>query len=540
MAKRLFDIICAAGALIVTAPVIALAMLGIALTNPGPVLYRATRVGRGARPFTMYKLRTMRVDGGSSRSRITACDDPRVFPFGRFLRATKIDELPQLVNILRGEMSVIGPRPENPDLVAAHYGPEHHATLAIRPGLSSPGSLYHDTHGTRFLADRDTEAAYVEHLLPIKLALDLVYVERASVWYDIRLICRTLVVITGKLVGRQRYPDPPELKAAQGIPTPSRAVTAALLTMALMTSAACELPGGTDTDDDAIATLVGAGDISRCEDPDRDDEATAKLLDTIPGTVITLGDNTYPRGTAQEFAECYHPTWGRHLDRTRPAVGNHEYETAGAAPYFNYFGPAAGDPDKGYYNYEAGAWHVIVLNSEIDMGEGSEQHGWLRGVLDEPSNRCTLAYWHRPRFNYGSISDSPDLGDVWLTLYEAGVDVVLNGHEHNYQRYPPQTPAGEPDSEYGIQQFIVGTGGGDIEPVTNPYVDGSILTGQGAAGVIVLTLRPDAYEWTFAPIEGKTFTDTGQHSCHDAPPVTTVTHNQLLRAPNGTVPRRGL
>jgi len=541
MAKRLFDLVCAGIALIVCAPLIGVAMLGIKLTSPGPAIYRATRTGLGGRPFTMYKLRTMDVDTPPSSSRITARQDPRVFPFGRLLRASKVDELPQLINILRGEMSVIGPRPEHPDLVAEHFTADQRLTLAVRPGLASPGSLYHDTHGEHLLTEHDTETAYVQGILPIKLALDLVYVQHVTVWYDIRLVWRTIVVITGKLMGRRHYTTPPELEAAQRVVarSPSRRAVAILLGLLLMSTAGCDLPGGMESEEEeeVIATMVGAGDISRCEDPDRDDEATAKLLDTIPGTVFTLGDNTYPSGTVQEFEDCYHPTWGRHLERTRPSVGNHEYETGGAAPYYNYFGAAAGNAGEGYYSYELGAWHIIVLNSEINMGDDSEQHAWLRDVLAQHDNRCMMAYWHKPRFNYGTTEGTnPDLEGIWETLYDAGVDVILNGHEHNYQRYPPMTPSGAQDAMHGIQQFTIGTGGGDTHPVGSPFIDGTVRSGEGAAGVMVFTLRPDAYEWQFVPIAGRTFTETGERACHDAPGANGLA---LLHEPSGTVDPSG-
>ena len=214
MAKRLFDIAAAALGLVLLAPVLTLAAVALRLTSPGPILYRARRIGLQGRPFTMYKLRTMAVDHGTSASRVTGVKDPRVFPLGRLLRHTKIDELPQLVNILHGDMSVIGPRPEEPCFVVRHYTQLHWETLSVRPGLASPGSLYHDTHGDRFLAGGDPDALYVEHLLPLKLALDLVYVRRASLWYDLRIIGRTLTIIAGKCLGRRRFADPPEMRAA--------------------------------------------------------------------------------------------------------------------------------------------------------------------------------------------------------------------------------------------------------------------------------------------------------------------------------------
>jgi lipopolysaccharide/colanic/teichoic acid biosynthesis glycosyltransferase len=222
MGKRLFDVVCAAIGLLLAAPVLLIAMVGIRLADPGPVLYRARRMGLGGRPFTMYKLRTMLVERGGAGSRVTAANDPRVFRFGRFLRASKIDELPQLLNVLRGEMSFVGPRPEDPDFVLRHYSASERETLSVRPGLAGPGSLYHETHCEWSLGGANPEAAYVEKILPLKLALDLVYVRRRSFRYDLAIIARTLAVIAGKLSGRRDFPDPPELAVARGQLAPAR------------------------------------------------------------------------------------------------------------------------------------------------------------------------------------------------------------------------------------------------------------------------------------------------------------------------------
>ena len=216
MAKRLFDVVVAALGLVAAAPVLLVAAVGIRLSSPGPILYRARLVGRDGRLFTMYKLRTMHVDDGS-RSVITAQRDPRVFPFGRPLRRLKIDELPQLLNVLRGEMSVVGPRPQHPDIVRRYYAPEHWETLRVRPGLASPGSLYDSTHGEPLVGSVDPERTYVERLLPTVLALDLVYVRRASLRYDATVVGRALMVIAASLVGRRTFPDPPEMADARAL-----------------------------------------------------------------------------------------------------------------------------------------------------------------------------------------------------------------------------------------------------------------------------------------------------------------------------------
>ena len=215
MAKRLFDIVCAAAALVLTAPLLLVAAAGIKLSDRGggPVFYRARRIGYLGRQFTMYKLRTMRNGHGA---RITAgTADSRVFPFGRLLRRTKIDELPQLFNVLRGDMAIVGPRPEDPAIVRQHYSSTDLETLGVRPGLASPGSIYQYTAGDQLLTGADPEASYVDKLLRTKLALDRVYVRRASLRQDLAIIGRTLWVIGATAIGRRKFPLPPEMRAAQ-------------------------------------------------------------------------------------------------------------------------------------------------------------------------------------------------------------------------------------------------------------------------------------------------------------------------------------
>lgn len=228
MARRLFDVVAALLGLLVTGPLLLLAMLAIRLSSPGPAIYKATRVGRSGRAFTMFKLRTMRpgpaplAPAGAAESRITGLDDPRVFAVGRLLRRAKLDELPQLVNVLRGEMSIIGPRPEDPAFVRRHYAPQHLETLRVRPGLASPGSIYSTTHGEKLLTGPNPEQAYAQRLLPIKLALDTVYLRRASAWYDARIVARAVGAIALTIAGRKYFPEPPELAEARRIAVPAR------------------------------------------------------------------------------------------------------------------------------------------------------------------------------------------------------------------------------------------------------------------------------------------------------------------------------
>lgn len=264
----------------------------------------------------------------------------------------------------------------------------------------------------------------------------------------------------------------------------------------------------------APATLVGAGDIAACATSD--DERTAELLDAIEGTVFTAGDNVYDAGTPDEFAACYDPSWGRHKARTRPAVGDNEYGTPEAAGYFEYFGSAAGPAGKGWYSYELGAWKIIVLNSNaarVGVEDGSEQVTWLRAELAASSHRCTLAYWHEPRFSSGYYGGDASFDAFWRALYEHGADVVLAGHDHHYERLAPLDPAGEIDRVGGIRQFIVGTGGRYLRPTLAPRV-GSEVRESGTFGVLLLTLRHDSYDWEFVAVAGQTFTDSGSAACH--------------------------
>jgi hypothetical protein len=261
--------------------------------------------------------------------------------------------------------------------------------------------------------------------------------------------------------------------------------------------------------------LVGAGDIAGCNT--LGDEATAALLDNVAGTVFTLGDNVYDSGTANEFANCYHPTWGRHKARTFPATGNHEYLTPNAAGYFNYFGAVAGDPAKGYYSYDLGTWHIVVINSNCsEVGgcrAGSPQELWLRADLAAHPTVCTLAYWHHPRFSSGEHGSYPSLQPIWQALYDAGADVVLSGHDHSYERFAPQDPSGAADPVQGIREFVVGTGGKNHYTI-NTSIANSEVQNDDTFGVLKLTLHATSYDWEFIPEAGKTFTDTGSASCH--------------------------
>jgi hypothetical protein len=255
--------------------------------------------------------------------------------------------------------------------------------------------------------------------------------------------------------------------------------------------------------------FVGAGDIALCENGG-DPEATARLLDRIEGTVFTLGDNAYQSGTAEDFRRCYDRTWGRHKSRTRPVPGNHEYESPGATPYFDYFGANAGPHGLGYYSFELGNWHAIAINSHIPVSAGSGQGAWLRADLAANATRCTIVYWHLPRFSSGKHGDHPQMGDFWSVLYEAGADVVLSAHDHTYERFAPQDPQGVPDPRRGIRQFVVGTGGANVYPFVTVRPNSEVRL--SVLGVLKLTLRAEDYDWDFIAVSGPG--DTGTGVCH--------------------------
>lgn len=267
---------------------------------------------------------------------------------------------------------------------------------------------------------------------------------------------------------------------------------------------------------DGDPVLVGAGDVADCKSPGA--AITAALVERIPGTVFTLGDNAYPAGTPKEFADCYAPTWGQFLSRTRPAAGNHDYATPGAKGYFDYFGAAAGPRGLGYYSYDLGDWHIIVLNSNCDKvggcEQGSPQEQWLLADLAAHPAECTLAYWHHPLFgSSGEHTKNENVQVFWWDLYRAGVDVVLNGHAHNYERLAPLDPKGVLDPKRGIREFIVGAGGREHRKV-GKLSPASEVHNQDTYGVLALTLHPHGYDWRFVAEPGKSFSDAGSASCH--------------------------
>jgi len=288
-------------------------------------------------------------------------------------------------------------------------------------------------------------------------------------------------------------------------------------------------------------TLIGAGDIGECTFgwPQK----TAQVIEPTPGTVFNLGDNAYPFGRAEDYAACYNATWGRFKKRTYPAPGNHDYQEYGppnpgvdttADGYFGYFGVAAHQQPMGIYSYDLGAWHIVVLNSSFEekviLGrvlDTTAQLSWLDADLAAHPSLCTLAIWHHPRFSSGTVHGSDArLTSFWQHLYNAGADVVLSGHEHNYERFAPQTPDGVADPAHGIREFVVGTGGGGYDPLDTTKLGqaGNSEVGGVDHGVLKLTLSPGSYHWEFIPV-GYTLpldqtpsqyshTDSGTALCH--------------------------
>jgi len=268
------------------------------------------------------------------------------------------------------------------------------------------------------------------------------------------------------------------------------------------------------------AVLVGAGDIADCSRVSQ--EGTARLLDGIAGTVATFGDGAYPDGSLSDYMNCFDPSWGRHKARTRPSTGNHEYnhgQAAGAPGYYAYWGAAAGDSGIGYYSYTLGGWHIVVINSSLDMSVGSTQERWLRADLAAHPATCTMAYWHHPRFSSGGNGSTVETQPIWQALYDNGAEVVVNGHDHDYERFAPQTPTGALDNTNGIKEFVVGTGGNSLYSFDIPPITNSELRSNVNYGVIKFTLWPTSYDWDFIPVAGGTFSDHGSASCHSGTPL---------------------
>lgn len=265
---------------------------------------------------------------------------------------------------------------------------------------------------------------------------------------------------------------------------------------------------------DADPVLLGAGDIAGCADL-APAEGTAKLLEANPGTVIAIGDLAYSNGSDREFQDCYDKTWGRVKARTKPIPGNHEWHTKDAAGFAHYWQTET--PGKYWYSYDLGAWHIVAFDSDCDKvggcKAGSPEVAWLAADLKAHPAKCTLAYFHHPRYSSGEHGDGGNLKDVWTALSEGGVDVVVNGHDHDYERFAPQDANGKEDDVHGVREFVVGTGGKNLRAFGDIAANSQVRNSD-THGVIRFVLHPDSYEWEFLPIAGKKFTDSGKDRCH--------------------------
>jgi len=292
---------------------------------------------------------------------------------------------------------------------------------------------------------------------------------------------------------------------------------------------AAMLPSVKPLADLTAPVMVGVGDIASCTQ--KLGLATAILVDSIiktdsvanvSTTTFTLGDNVYSRGTEEQFANCFTPSWGNPkfgiMKSVHPSPGNHDYGTPGAAPYYKYFGKAAGVDGEGYYSYDVGKWHVIALNSETVVGsefsdaDRAAQMKWLKKDLEDHEAQCTIAYWHNPRFSSGWHGGDSKFTPLWQMLYDHNVDLVLNGHDHDYERFAPMNPAGVRDTARGITEIVAGTGGEDLRGF-NAIQSNSEYRIEGRAGVLRLTLGDNEWRSEFVEAGGRVWDRTGGE-CH--------------------------
>jgi hypothetical protein len=284
------------------------------------------------------------------------------------------------------------------------------------------------------------------------------------------------------------------------------------------------------------SVLIGTGDIARCNF--EGDEITAAIVDSIlkadsvakvTDAVFTLGDNAYTSGSSGQWTNCFTPSWGDPkksiMKNIRPSPGNHDYYTQGADPYYKYFGKAAGPPGKGYYSYDIGEWHAVVLNSEIvvnasfDEHARKEQRDWLEADLKASNKECTVAYWHHPRFSSGSHGSDVKLASIWHILHQYGVDLVLAGHDHHYERFAPMNAEGVLDTLNGIPSYVIGTGGAELRGMRLPLAQNSRKRVEGYYGVLLVTLGAKEFRSAFLSAGGYVWDPNGG-KCHGAPAKT--------------------
>jgi hypothetical protein len=238
-----------------------------------------------------------------------------------------------------------------------------------------------------------------------------------------------------------------------------------------------------------------------------------RVLATNATIALTLGDNQYPDGLLADYLAFYDPTWGRFKSKTRPVPGNHEYQTPGAEGYFDYFGSLARPRGASYYSFDLGGWHLVALDSNTPRSAGSAQVQWLMDDLQATNQRCILAFWHHPRFSSGTHhGGDTSVGPFWNALYEAGADVILNGHEHNYERFGRQDPNAGASAD-GIREFVVGTGGASHYGFGTPDPN-SQFRDASTFGILKLTLHATSYEWAFVSSAGDVVDSGGPAACH--------------------------
>jgi hypothetical protein len=278
------------------------------------------------------------------------------------------------------------------------------------------------------------------------------------------------------------------------------------------------------------SVMIGAGDIAGCDNGG--DARTAMIVDSVlradsvakvTDAVFTVGDNAYNEGTAAQFKNCFGPTWGdstkRIMKKIHPAAGNHEYLSRAANPYYAFFGAAAGPEGIGYYSYDVGTWHVVVLNSEMVVNPGfsdqdrKRQEDWLLKDLKDHAKPCTVAYWHHPRFSSGWHGSDARLAPIWLILYDNNVDLVIGGHDHDYERFIAQTPSGAPDSTKGIIEIVIGTGGEELRGFAAKVIRNSVAQIEGHFGVLKLTLGAGEFRSAFIDDKGRIWDPSGG-KCH--------------------------
>ena len=261
----------------------------------------------------------------------------------------------------------------------------------------------------------------------------------------------------------------------------------------------------------APTIVLAAGDIAVCGRPGA--MRTAALLDRLAGTIFPVGDLAYGEGTKAQFERCYGSTWGRHKARTRPVPGNHEYRSPGARPYFAYWGKRAGDGERGFYSFDAGAWHVVALNSNIGAAPGSAQHRWLRRDLEGSPARCVLAFWHHPLFSSGRHGDNPKMAALYHVLYDFGASLVISGHGHDYERFAPQDAEGRLDMDRGLRAFVVGSGGAGLYKLRRIHPNSEAFQAE-EWGILELRLSADRYAWRFVAADGGSARDQGAAPCN--------------------------